>query len=137
MVRSSCSHTTSSDSLGHIQTWICKEEKLQFSSTSIHLPFSICSGERGDEGVLEGDVPVQGVKAFPRSPVPAASDGFNHGTCGNMGHNGHERICKPQPQLWARRAELKREIILFLKINMRLYHLCFFLMIPHKSSALI
>lgn len=84
--------------------------------------------------MLEGDAPIQ--EALPGSPAPTSSDGFVHGTCVNTGHNGCERIYKPQSQLWASWAEVKRETIQFLKINMQLYHLCFFLMIPCKSSAL-
>lgn len=66
--------------------------------------------------MLEGDVPIQEVKAFPGSPAPAVNDGFIYGACGNMGHNDHQRICKPQ--LWASRAEVKRELFRFLKINL-------------------
>lgn len=101
------------------------------------FPSPSALGKGGDEEVLEGDVLIQEVKAFPGSPTPAWSDGFIHGTCGNMGHNGHERICKPQPQLWASWAKVKRETIWFLKINMQFYHLCFFLWISCKSSGLI
>lgn len=135
MVRSSCSHTTSSDSLGHMQALICEEEKLQFSSTSIHFPFSICSG--GNEGMLEGDVPIQEVKAIP-APQPQhqmmASSMGHMETWDTMAMRGS---CKPQPQLKASRAEVKREIIWLLKINMQLYHLCFFLVITCQSHASI
>lgn len=40
-VRSSCGHTASSDFLGLIQAWLCKEEQLPCSSTNIYLPSSI------------------------------------------------------------------------------------------------
>lgn len=98
MVRSSCGHTTSSNSLGHIQAQICKEEKLQFSSTSIIFPSPRALG-KGAGGVQEGNVPIREVKAFPASPAPASRDGFVHmktwDTMGMRGSASHSHSCGP------------------------------------------
>lgn len=100
MVRSSCGHTTSSNSLGHIQAWICKEEKLQFSSTSIIFP-SPFLWVKGAGGVQEGDAPFRRWKhSLPPQPQHqemALSTGHveTRDTMGMRGSASHSHSCGP------------------------------------------